>query len=131
MRTPTLEDSRFPLPGASTRAGFSAKPDKSPESPGKGPPEGPLTCYFELGGRDSNPEWQGQNLQCCRLHHPRTGASEDSGSGAEGLLLGEGEALLDPDEAAETYDPGDADLGGLRDHVAELRQARDGAGAGR
>jgi hypothetical protein len=24
-----------------------------------------------LGGEDSNPQWQGQNLQCCRLHHPR------------------------------------------------------------
>ena len=25
----------------------------------------------ELGGEDSNPQRQGQNLLCCRLHHPR------------------------------------------------------------
>jgi hypothetical protein len=25
-----------------------------------------------LGGEDSNPQCEGQNLVCCRLHHPRT-----------------------------------------------------------
>ena len=37
----------------------------------------PLTWGFAvqrwLGGEDSNPQLQGQNLSCCRLHHPRTG----------------------------------------------------------
>ena len=28
---------------------------------------------MKLGGEDSNPQWQGQNLLCCRLHHPRSG----------------------------------------------------------
>jgi hypothetical protein len=27
----------------------------------------------KLGGEDSNPQLQGQNLPCCRLHHPRMG----------------------------------------------------------
>lgn len=26
---------------------------------------------FGSGGEDSNPQWQGQNLLCCQLHHPR------------------------------------------------------------
>lgn len=30
----------------------------------------------ELGGEDSNPQRQGQNLLCCQLHHPRTGSPE-------------------------------------------------------
>jgi hypothetical protein len=34
---------------------------------------GRAPVWIELGGEDSNPQWQGQNLQCCRLHHPRTG----------------------------------------------------------
>ena len=28
----------------------------------------------ELGGEESNPQLQDQNLSCCRLHHPRMGA---------------------------------------------------------
>ena len=28
---------------------------------------------LQLGGEDSNPQLQGQNLPCCRLHHPRMG----------------------------------------------------------
>src|SRR5581483_441895 len=71
MLTPEqLEASRFPLPRPQTEPGFSAKPDKSAKHAGKGPRCGTPSWCRELGGRDSNPEWQGQNLQCCRLHHP-------------------------------------------------------------
>ena len=31
----------------------------------------PPTGVSELGGEDSNPQKQVQNLSCCRLHHPR------------------------------------------------------------
>jgi hypothetical protein len=55
----------------------------------KGPPAGlldrdrkPVTCGFsagmQLGGEDSNPQWQGQNLLCCRLHHPRRAPTDAS-----------------------------------------------------
>ena len=33
---------------------------------------------MQLGGEDSNPQWQGQNLLCCQLHHPRMGPPEAS-----------------------------------------------------
>ncbi len=32
-----------------------------------------LPAARKLGGEDSNPQLQGQNLPCCRLHHPRIG----------------------------------------------------------
>jgi hypothetical protein len=35
----------------------------------------------QLGGEDSNPQLQGQNLPCCRLHHPRTGGVIVTGAG--------------------------------------------------
>ncbi len=42
----------------------------------------PVTCGFypemKLGGEDSNPQWQGQNLLCCRLHHPRRATQDVS-----------------------------------------------------
>src|SRR2546423_1198441 len=130
MLTPDRRPTQDPIPAPNRRAGPLRKPDKSPQHTGKGPLAGPLTSCFELGGRDSNPEWQGQNLQCCRLHHPRTGAPQDSASRGSALVLGEGEAVLGPDEAAEADDPAHADLGRLGDHVAELRKPFDGAGPG-
>ena len=36
---------------------------------------------FALGGEDSNPQRQDQNLLCCRLHHPRKVTAHDSRSG--------------------------------------------------
>jgi hypothetical protein len=32
----------------------------------------------ELPGRDSNPNYQSQNLACCQLHHPATGGGQYS-----------------------------------------------------
>ena len=31
---------------------------------------------LQLGGKDSNPQLQDQNLLCCQLHHPRSGRGE-------------------------------------------------------
>lgn len=33
---------------------------------------------MKLPGRDSNPNYQSQNLACCQLHHPATGAGQYS-----------------------------------------------------
>jgi len=44
--------------------------------------------------------------------------------------LGDGEALLDPDEAAEPDHPADPHLGRLGHHVPELRETLDGARPG-
>jgi hypothetical protein len=33
----------------------------------------------ELPGRDSNPNYQSQNLACCQLHHPATGPASSIG----------------------------------------------------
>jgi hypothetical protein len=37
--------------------------------------QGPDQKVRQLGGEDSNLQQQGQNLPCCRLHHPRMGSS--------------------------------------------------------
>ena len=37
----------------------------------------------QLGGEDSNPQLQGQNLPCCRLHHPRMGGVIVTGAAPE------------------------------------------------
>ena len=50
-------------------AGIPVPPDRRGGAGGAG----------ELGGEDSNPQRQGQNLLCCRLHHPRR-SSQDSQS---------------------------------------------------
>ena len=42
----------------------------------------------ELGGEDSNPQRQGQNLLCCLLHHPRR--FHNPSRSTEGLKLGGG-----------------------------------------
>ena len=40
------------------------------------PRTAPYSQSLWLGGEDSNPQWQGQNLLCCRLHHPRRAPDE-------------------------------------------------------
>jgi hypothetical protein len=131
MLTPELRGFQVPTSPAPGASRLLSKTGQICQKTRKGAPSGTPSCCFELGGRDSNPEWQGQNLQCCRLHHPRTGASKDSARRAQGLPFRDREPLLEADEAAETDHPGDTDLSRLGDHVAELREALDGAGPGR
>ena len=44
-----------------------------------------LACALALGGEDSNPQLQDQNLLCCRLHHPRRRPISDTESAAPRL----------------------------------------------
>ena len=56
----------------------------------------------ELGGEDSNPQRQDQNLLCCRLHHPRRSVHDSgrvsSGSQAIPRRAEPGDRALPPEE---------------------------------
>jgi hypothetical protein len=84
-------------------------------------PDQPQRKERWLGGEDSNPQWQGQNLLCCRLHHPRTGE-------AVTLAFGKGLAnpLADPDQPAEADNAPDGHLDRLFAEVGEPAGPLDG-----
>ena len=54
--------------GACTRTGASRPPPRATQRGVQ-----TLRVRAKLPGRDSNPNYQSQNLACCQLHHPATG----------------------------------------------------------
>ncbi len=79
-----------------------------------------FTFGVQLGGEDSNPQWQGQNLLCCRLHHPRRAPTSLA---CRGSSL---DPLADPHQPPEADDSPYGYLAGLLDEVGHRGAALDG-----
>jgi hypothetical protein len=78
-----------------------------------------------LGGEDSNPQRQGQNLLCCRLHHPRR-CGQPSGSTSRRRRRGGSRAGQRASVSARGG-PGLGGRGGGRGHVRGAGSSRRAA----
>ena len=77
----------------------------------------------ELGGEDSNPQRQDQNLLCCRLHHPRRNGHGTESRHELAHAIGRPRQTPEPDDAAN------GDPQRLAEEPAPLVEARNRAAA--
>ena len=85
--------------------------------------DGAGTVSSGLGGEDSNPQRQDQNLLCCRLHHPRRNGHGTESRHELAHAIGRPRQTPEPDDAAN------GDPQRLAEEPAPLVEARNRAAA--